>query len=164
MGWTCCTVPCLLLTSWVVWMGLRTPRAGDGDRTTEQNLRAVWPALAVLFLGLAAWTGWRAQAYLWPQRYVPSIAARATPLVAAIDAYDARHGCPPSQLADLVPWHIASLPTPAWGIDWEFSYRYESSLTQPRWKLIVWTSNWNVEDDSGYYFDSWSRRWGYSDR
>ncbi len=127
-------------------------------------VRAVWPALAVLFLGLAAWTGWQAQAHLWPRRYVPSIAARAAPLVAAIDAYDAQRGCPPSRLADLVPWHLDSIPTPAWGLEWEFDYWYVSSLTQPKWKLMVWTSGWNWADDSGYYFDSWSRRWGYSDR
>lgn len=163
MGWLCCTLPFLLLTSWVVWIGLREPRTPSVERPSVKLVVAAWPFLAFLFLGLAAWTGWQAQAHIRPSRYVPSIAARAEPLIAAIDAYDARHGCPPTALSLLVPYEIAAIPTPAWGLEWEFSYQYVSSVTQPRWKLFVSTS-WNVEDDSCYYFDSWSRRWGYSPR
>lgn len=124
--------------------------------------RGVWLALAAMFVGIALFTGYRAQARIRPQRYVATIDARAKPLVAALDAYDRDHGAPPADLSLLVPRYLDAIPEPARGLGWSFSYRYVSCLTQPRWKLEVHLFSIDIDEDPGFYFDSWSRRFGYS--
>jgi hypothetical protein len=158
MGLVLCAGPLILLAAYLLW----PTRSREKARDSRPNPTRPWFGIALLFAGLVAVLCF--EPYAMPARRLKSIEERARPLVAAIDAFDAERGCPPTSLADLVPKFLDGIPgTGSLGLP-GFGYQYVSCLTQPRWKLTVSTGGWNVEDDSEFYFDSWTRRWGYSER
>ena len=62
-----------------------------------------------------------------------------------------------------MPEFLERIPTTGCRGYERFNYQYVSSVTQPRYKLLVQTGGWDIDEDPGFYFDSWSRRWGYSE-
>jgi hypothetical protein len=81
------------------------------------------------------------------------LADRSTPLVAAIRAYEQKHGSPPESLEALVPEFLPSVPSTGMGAYPEYQYCFA-----PRhyggnpWVLIVPTSSGYLNFDQFMYF------------
>lgn len=68
------------------------------------------------------------------------VMARAEPLIAAIQMYEAAQGRPPAELVALVPEYLPNIPTPGIGTSPEFYYRRpapEDDLEGNAWMLDV---------------------------
>jgi hypothetical protein len=126
---------------------------------------ALWASVAVLvlawlLLGGLAWKVVQMFGLVGPARVTlpagcdESDQATAALIRDAVLAFEAKHGRPPSTLAEIVPDHMAALPTPACP-GWSWSYR--------TWELgeRAYFDVGRVSDDDGAasFWSSRDRRW-----
>lgn len=81
------------------------------------------------------------------------LAERSTPLVAAIHAFEQKHGRPPESLQALVPEFIPSVPSTGMGAYPE--YRYSTPATNHDgnpWVITVFTPSGGINFDQFMYF------------
>jgi hypothetical protein len=84
-----------------------------------------------------------------------SLALRSQPVVAALHAYQAEHGRPPSELTELVPRYLSAIPATGMAaypeyqlFTGEVAARYEGN----HWVLAVSTPSGGINFDSMFYF------------
>lgn len=81
------------------------------------------------------------------------LAERSRPLVAAIRAYEQKHGRPPESLLQLVPSFLSAVPSTGMGAYPEYRYSTESNLFAGNpWVLTVFTPSGGINFDQFMYF------------
>ena len=81
------------------------------------------------------------------------LAERSKPLVAAIRAYEEKHGRPPKSLAALVPDFLANIPSTGMGAYPEYRYKVPTNSHEGNpWVLYVFTPSGGINFDQFMYF------------
>ena len=81
------------------------------------------------------------------------LAERSKPLVAAIHAYEQKHGHPPETLQALVPEYIPSVPSTGMGAYPKYDYLVGTTNWNGNpWVLVVFTPSGGINFDQFMYF------------
>ena len=95
-----------------------------------------------------------------------SLAERSAPLIAAIKAYEQKHGQPPASLDVLVPEYLPAIPNTGMGAYPEYRYMVVADGDQQDgnpWVIIVHTPTGIIDFDEFFYYPLQnypSQRWG----
>jgi type II secretory pathway pseudopilin PulG len=122
------------------------------------------PIAEIVVIGLVLVAG--AGIYWWAHRdqgQLEESKERGTAIVAALDAYSARHGTYPERLADLVPEHLPEIEDPAWGLGrWRYRRFTPEEVAAGAGTEAVFFQLSVAANESGYpvlYYDYTARRW-----
>lgn len=134
-------------------------RAVDSSpmRSTFVSVALAWATIVSCVIGVC----WYLFPYWRPEAYLPSIERVAAPTIAAIDAYTARVGHPPSDLADLLPEYDAARAGTGYPRQPQFFYKsFSPAGTNPptEWVLVLSTDLLAIDSDD-IVFSSTGRSW-----